>query len=184
MAGKRLTGWIVIDMDATIIVSSSKKQGAAATFKKTHMAACSRADLGDGQPHRFVQAFQEPVRGGVGGGRPKQGPLVQLELFGIGHARGPEDDRRGQAQQDMRAIAPGCTAPGREQPLQRRRQPDPVRDLVQQHRPRVPDQSLPVSHHTQPVAPPCTLTHRKGAPVLAADPTSAIASLQLRGTFS
>jgi hypothetical protein len=35
VAGKRLTGWIVIDMDATIIVSSSKKQGAAATFKKT-----------------------------------------------------------------------------------------------------------------------------------------------------
>lgn len=35
VAGKRLTGWIVIDMDATIILSSSKKQGATATFKKT-----------------------------------------------------------------------------------------------------------------------------------------------------
>ena len=36
VAGKRLTGWIVIDLDATIITAASKKQGAAATFKKTH----------------------------------------------------------------------------------------------------------------------------------------------------
>lgn len=35
MAGKRLTGWIVIDLDATIITSASKKAGAAVTFKKT-----------------------------------------------------------------------------------------------------------------------------------------------------
>ncbi|MFF3159868.1 IS1380 family transposase [Streptomyces sp. NPDC057910] len=35
VAGKVLTGWIVIDIDATIITSASKKQGAAATFKKT-----------------------------------------------------------------------------------------------------------------------------------------------------
>jgi hypothetical protein len=34
VAGKRLTGWIVIDLDATIITSASKKQGARATFKK------------------------------------------------------------------------------------------------------------------------------------------------------
>ena len=33
--GKRLTGWIVIDLDATIILSASKKEGAKATFKKT-----------------------------------------------------------------------------------------------------------------------------------------------------
>ncbi|WP_406729238.1 hypothetical protein WJ438_38450 [Streptomyces sp. GD-15H] len=29
VAGKRLTGWIVIDLDATIITSASKKAGAA-----------------------------------------------------------------------------------------------------------------------------------------------------------
>ncbi|WP_328379059.1 transposase [Streptomyces sp. NBC_00440] len=35
MAGKWLTGWIVIDLDATIITAASKKTGAAVTFKKT-----------------------------------------------------------------------------------------------------------------------------------------------------
>ncbi|WP_276568873.1 transposase [Streptomyces sp. ISID311] len=35
VAGKRLCGWIVIDLDATIITSASKKAGAAVTFKKT-----------------------------------------------------------------------------------------------------------------------------------------------------
>lgn len=33
VAGKRLTGWIVLDMDATIITSASRKDGAAGTFK-------------------------------------------------------------------------------------------------------------------------------------------------------
>jgi hypothetical protein len=35
VAGKRLTGWIVIDLDATIITAASKKAGAPHTFKKT-----------------------------------------------------------------------------------------------------------------------------------------------------
>jgi hypothetical protein len=35
IVGKRLTGWIVIDLDATIILAASRKQGAKATFKKT-----------------------------------------------------------------------------------------------------------------------------------------------------
>ncbi|WP_259470962.1 IS1380 family transposase [Streptomyces sp. 1114.5] len=35
VAGKRLAGWIVIDLDATVITAASKKQGTAATFKKT-----------------------------------------------------------------------------------------------------------------------------------------------------
>jgi hypothetical protein len=35
VAGKRLTGWIVVDLDATIILAASKKEGAKATFKKT-----------------------------------------------------------------------------------------------------------------------------------------------------
>ena len=34
VAGKLLTGWIVIDLDATLITAHSDKQGAAATFKK------------------------------------------------------------------------------------------------------------------------------------------------------
>lgn len=36
VAGKVLTGWVVIDLDATIIEASSKKQGAAGTFKMTY----------------------------------------------------------------------------------------------------------------------------------------------------
>jgi hypothetical protein len=35
VAGKRLCGWIVIDLDATVITAASKKVGAAVTFKKT-----------------------------------------------------------------------------------------------------------------------------------------------------
>ncbi len=34
VAGKLLTGWVVIDLDATLITAHSVKQGAAATFKK------------------------------------------------------------------------------------------------------------------------------------------------------
>lgn len=43
VAGKRLTGWIVIDIDATVITARSVKEGAAVTFKKTwgfHPLAC------------------------------------------------------------------------------------------------------------------------------------------------
>jgi hypothetical protein len=34
VAGKMLTGWVVIDLDATLITAHSAKQGAAVTFKK------------------------------------------------------------------------------------------------------------------------------------------------------
>jgi hypothetical protein len=34
VAGKTLTGWLVIDMDATLVTASSDKQGAAPTWKK------------------------------------------------------------------------------------------------------------------------------------------------------
>jgi len=34
VAGKLLTGWVIIDLDATLITAHSAKQGAAATFKK------------------------------------------------------------------------------------------------------------------------------------------------------
>uniref|UniRef100_A0AAU1IDC6 Transposase n=1 Tax=Streptomyces sp. NBC_00180 TaxID=2903632 RepID=A0AAU1IDC6_9ACTN len=35
VAGKRLDKWVIVDVDATIITSASKKDGAGATFKKT-----------------------------------------------------------------------------------------------------------------------------------------------------
>jgi hypothetical protein len=35
VAGKVLTGWVVVDIDATLIIAHSAKQGASATFKKT-----------------------------------------------------------------------------------------------------------------------------------------------------
>jgi hypothetical protein len=34
VAGKLLAGWLVIDLDATLITAHSEKQGAAPTFKK------------------------------------------------------------------------------------------------------------------------------------------------------
>ena len=34
VAGRVLTGWIVVDIDATLIAAHSDKQGAAATFKR------------------------------------------------------------------------------------------------------------------------------------------------------
>ena len=34
IAGKALTGWLVIDMDATLVTASSDKEGAAPTWKK------------------------------------------------------------------------------------------------------------------------------------------------------
>ena len=34
IAGKALTGWLVIDLDATLVTASSDKEGAAPTFKK------------------------------------------------------------------------------------------------------------------------------------------------------
>jgi hypothetical protein len=36
VAGKVLAGWVVLDLDATVIEASSKKQGAAGTFKMTY----------------------------------------------------------------------------------------------------------------------------------------------------
>jgi hypothetical protein len=52
VAGKRLTGWIVIDMDATIITSASKKEQAAVTFKKTFGFQCAmrRSDVSPAKP--------------------------------------------------------------------------------------------------------------------------------------
>jgi hypothetical protein len=37
IAGKTLTGWLVIDMDATLVTARSDKQGAAPTWKKGYV---------------------------------------------------------------------------------------------------------------------------------------------------
>ncbi|MFG3002286.1 IS1380 family transposase [Streptomyces sp. NPDC048340] len=50
VAGKRLHNWVVVDMDATIITAASKKEGAAATWKKTfgfHPLAAWCANTGE-----------------------------------------------------------------------------------------------------------------------------------------
>ncbi|MBT2458751.1 IS1380 family transposase [Streptomyces sp. ISL-86] len=50
VAGKRLHGWIVIDLDATIITAASKKERATATFKKSfgfHPLAAWCANTGE-----------------------------------------------------------------------------------------------------------------------------------------
>ncbi len=41
VAGKLLSGWVVIDLDATLITAHSPKQGAAATFKKGFGFQCA-----------------------------------------------------------------------------------------------------------------------------------------------
>ncbi|WP_308250826.1 transposase [Nonomuraea rhizosphaerae] len=52
VAGKRLRGWIVIDIDATVITAASDKNGAAVTFKKTYGFQCAmrRSDVSPAQP--------------------------------------------------------------------------------------------------------------------------------------
>ena len=41
VAGKLLSGWVVIDLDATLITAHSDKQGAAATFKRGFGFQCA-----------------------------------------------------------------------------------------------------------------------------------------------
>jgi hypothetical protein len=52
VAGKVLTGWVVLDLDATVIEASSKKQGAAGTFKMTYGFQCAmrRSVVSPAQP--------------------------------------------------------------------------------------------------------------------------------------
>ncbi|WP_338672180.1 IS1380 family transposase [Streptomyces sp. SCSIO 30461] len=50
IAGKRLHHWVIVDMDATIITAASKKEGAAATWKKSfgfHPLAAWCANTGE-----------------------------------------------------------------------------------------------------------------------------------------
>ena len=75
VAGKHLRGWLVIDMDATIITCESKKQGAAPTFKRTYgfhplAAWCAntteswRCSCGPGMPERTTLVTTSPSWGG------------------------------------------------------------------------------------------------------------------------
>ncbi|MEU6536605.1 hypothetical protein [Streptomyces sp. NPDC047000] len=52
VAGRYLKGWLVIDMDATIITAASKKQGATGTFKGSfgHQCAMRRSDVSPAEP--------------------------------------------------------------------------------------------------------------------------------------
>ena len=61
VAGKVLTGWIVIDLDATLITAHSNKQGASATFKKgwgfhplAAWCANTHESPGDAAAHRIA----------------------------------------------------------------------------------------------------------------------------------
>ena len=56
IAGKTLTGWVVIDVDATLVTASSDKEGAAATWKKGYgfhpLGAWLAANPGHAAPSR------------------------------------------------------------------------------------------------------------------------------------
>jgi len=45
IAGKALTGWLVIDLDATLVTASSDKEGAAATFNREKLRLPSAGRL-------------------------------------------------------------------------------------------------------------------------------------------
>ncbi|MBX9399321.1 transposase [Streptomyces sp. TRM72054] len=63
MAGRRLTGWIVIDLDATIITAASKKAGAAVTFQKD--VRVSPAGRVVREHHRVLSMLLRPGNAGA-----------------------------------------------------------------------------------------------------------------------
>jgi hypothetical protein len=65
--------------------------------------------------------------------------------------------------------SPPRTLPTRQSLVQRPGQPGPVRTPPQQDRTRMTDQTLATRGDLQPLIPPATLTHRKGAPDSAVD---------------
>jgi hypothetical protein len=87
----------------------------------------------------------------------------------VGHARSAEHDRDGQRDQDRAAIPPARAVAARQHLIQTPGQTGPIGALTQQDRTRVPDQRLPVRADDQPLIPPTTLTHQKGAPCSAVD---------------
>jgi len=102
----------------------------------------------------LVERGQGAVSGGVRGRPPEQRPVMKLELFGLRQICRAERDRGGQVHQYPGAVPPAGHGAGRQHFHQRVGQPRPVRTPAQQHRPGMPDQSLPVSHHRQPTVPP------------------------------
>ncbi|MET7391755.1 transposase [Streptomyces sp. NPDC005529] len=86
VAGRRPKGWIVIDLDATVITTASKKERAAVTFKKTfgfHPLAAWRANTDESQ----AMLLRPGNAGGQHRGRPRHRT----------HRSGMEDDRRRRA---------------------------------------------------------------------------------------
>ncbi|WP_159043989.1 hypothetical protein [Streptomyces caelestis] len=106
-----------------------------------------------------------------------------LELFGFGQIRGLEHDRDGVLDHDVGPLAPAVPGSGGKHLGQTPGQPDPVRDLPQQHRSGMPHQPLPAGRHGQPPVPPRKLAHHIGALIIATDTTSTLASSQVSGIF-
>ena len=70
IAGKLLAGWLVIDLDATLITARSDKEGAAPTFKKgygllTELSDVSAAQEAQPSPRQIVGCPEYPVRQAV-----------------------------------------------------------------------------------------------------------------------
>jgi hypothetical protein len=95
VAGKRLTGWIVIDIDATLITAHSVKDGAAVTFKRTwgfHPLAGWCANTTESlamlfaERERRVEHGGRPHHGAEGRARPDPG-IISGEDLGA-HRRG------------------------------------------------------------------------------------------------
>ncbi|RKT09852.1 hypothetical protein BX285_6961 [Streptomyces sp. 1114.5] len=82
--------------------------------------------------------------------------LVSEEALGIGQVGRAQHDRAGRCDDDRASLPPRATDTARQHPVQRSRQPSPVRASAQQHRPRVPDKPLPSaftdSRSSHPVA--------------------------------
>ena len=67
IAGKTLTGWVVIDVDATLVTASSDKEGAAATWKRGYDLLTELPDIAAAQeasrPHgRSLSSPEDPDR--------------------------------------------------------------------------------------------------------------------------
>ena len=84
IAGKILTGWLVIDLDATLITAHSDKQGAAPTFKMGYGLLTEPRDVSAAQE---AQPSPRPIVGMSGRSRsPGRGsPVASLIATETGH---------------------------------------------------------------------------------------------------
>ncbi len=66
VAGKLLAGWLVIDLDGTLITAHSDKEGAAPTFKKGYVLLTEQRDVTAAQraklPWRYITTLTEMSR--------------------------------------------------------------------------------------------------------------------------